>query len=316
MDIVVIIQQMVMIFILIMIGAVLYKLKIISDDTGKGLSGIIVNVTNPAMLITSALECEEKLSNGQLARAAIIFAVMYVILIIFAFLIPIILRVEKKERYVYNLMSIFGNVGFMGIPIASAVLGQESLIIVSVCNLEFGLLIYTYGMAVIKKAATEADPNFKDNCKYPILKIFNVGTLASVLTIILYVFNIRLPYIAESTLSYAGRSTTFLSMVVLGISVIKMKPSEIFGNFKMYIFVVLRTILIPIIVYFAGRIVTDNELMLNTLVIMTAVPVANLPLMLIKQYGQDEKTVSSGIILSTVLSLVTIPLVCYILTFV
>ena len=309
MSIAVIIQQMIMIFILIIVGGVLYKTKILSEAASKEISGIIINVTNPAMLITSALESAEKLAPDQIGIAFIAFGGMYVLLFLLAYLLIPILKIEKQDRYAYKLMFIFANVGFMGIPIASAVIGPESLIFVSICNLLFSIIIYTYGISIIRKAAIEQKTQADVPKGKMFLKMINAGTIAAVVTIIFYLMDISLPNIVTETLSYAGRCTTFLSMIVLGVSVVKMKPKEIFGKPRMYLFVLIRLIIVPLIVIFVAKRFISSELMVNTILVMASVPMGNMPLMFSKQYGLREDDISTGIILSTVLSLLTIPVV-------
>lgn len=135
MSIAVVLQQMVIIFLLIGIGMILYRRGMISEEGSKQISGLIINVTNPALLICSALEEGPKASLRELGIALAVYAVIFVILIAFGFLLPHILRVPKNLHYAYQMLTVFGNVGFIGIPLASAVLGSESLIFVSIFNL-------------------------------------------------------------------------------------------------------------------------------------------------------------------------------------
>ena len=207
------------------------------------------------------------------------------------------------------MLSIFGNVGFIGIPLASAVLGSESLIYVSIFNLLFNLLIYTFGVSVLEKtAASQTDR--KTPSQGRLQKLVNAGTISAAATIIFYLGNFHVPVIVSSTLTYAGRATTFLSMLVLGVSVAQMAPKEIFSHPKLYAFALLRQILVPVGCILLMRGFVDNKLILNTMLLMVAVPAANMPLMLAKQMDMDTDAISQGIILTTVLSLVTVPLAC------
>ena len=149
MSITVVLQQMIMIFILIGVGMLLYKKEMLSEITSKQISGIIVNVTNPALLICSAFREGPKASLRELGMASAVFLVIYAILLAVSFLIPRILRVPNNYHYSYQMLTVFGNVGFIGIPLASAVLGTESLIFVSIYNLIYNVLIYTFGISLL-----------------------------------------------------------------------------------------------------------------------------------------------------------------------
>ena len=151
-------KQMIMIFAMILIGVYLYKSKHLSDETSKQLSWIIVNVTNPVTLLIAALSDREKLGAGEVGIAFIAFTMLYVILIAMAYLIPVVLRVSPDGRYAYRMLTIFSNVGFIGIPFTSAVLGQKSLIFVSICGLIYNVIIYTYGIAYLKSVSVKQHP--------------------------------------------------------------------------------------------------------------------------------------------------------------
>ena len=129
------------------------------------------------------------------------------------------------------------------------------------------------------------------------------------LTIFFYLGDFKVPAIISSTLTYAGRTTTFLSMLVLGISVAQMAPKDIFSHPKLYAFTLIRQILLPIGFTLILGLFLGEPLILNTAALMLAVPAGNMPLMLSKQLHVDESTISQGIILTTILSLITIPLV-------
>lgn len=310
MSITVVLQQMIMIFILIGIGLLLYKKEMLSEMTSKQISGIIVNVTNPALLICSAFQDGPKVSLPELGIALGIYLIVYAILIAVSFLIPRILRVPDMYHYSYQMLTIFGNVGFIGIPLASAVLGAQSLIFVSIYNLIFNILIYTFGISLLQKAAAKQSPDSDTTVTSPVWKkLINAGTISAAVTIIFYLSNFSVPVIVSSTLNYMGQATTLLSMLVLGASVAQMAPKDIFSHSKLYGFTLLRQILVPIGCILLLRPFIQNPLILNTMALMLAVPAANMPLMLSKQLHVDTDTISQGIILTTILSLATIPLV-------
>ncbi len=315
MSITVVLQQMVIIFILIGIGMILYRSKMLSEETSKQISGIIINVTNPALLICSAFDDGPKVSLRELSIAFVSYAAVFALLIVIGFLIPCLLRVPKRLHYTYQMLTIFGNVGFIGIPLASAVLGSESLIFVSIFNLLFNLLIYTFGVSMLQRAAAgqaaDADSIPRHNSTSGRLqKLVNAGPISAVFTIVFYLGDFHVPVVISSTLSYTGRATTLLSMLVLGVSVAQMAPKDIFSHPRLYLFTLLRQILVPIGCVLLLRGLIDNKLILNTMLLMVAVPAANMPLMIAKQMDMDTESISQGIILTTVLSLVTVPAAC------
>ena len=310
MSITVVLEQMCIIMILIFTGAFLFRQKMLSEDTSRQLSGLIVNITNPAVLICSAFDDSPKVPLQTLGLSLCVFVISYGILILFAYLIPLVLRVPNHARYSYRMLTVFGNVGFIGIPLASAVLGSGSLIFVSINNLIYNVLVYTYGISTLKKASIAQHPDAAPTEPENILhKLVNAGTVSAVLTIIFYLCDFNVPTIISSSLTYAGRTTTFLSMLVLGVSVAQMAPKDIFSHPKLYIFTLIRQILLPVSFTLLLGLFIKEPLILNTTALLLAVPAGNMPLMLSKQLHVNESTISQGIILTTLLSLVTIPVV-------
>lgn len=341
----VVISQMIMIFLLIAIGFGLSRSSHLTSESSRDLSWIVLNITNPITILVAAIEDEQKVSAMELAVAFALFIGIYIFLGIVAYLLPILMRVERDDRYSYRYLSVFSNVGFIGIPFCSAVLGVHSLIYVSICSLVFNLIAYTVGMSAMEKVGMRQNGAVKrggvdsrenltggdtgmggdstsgeSRCSGEggarktmagLKKVVNSGTIFSILTIVVYIMDIKFPSVIMNTLSYIGRSTTFLSMIVLGVSVASLSVKEIFGKPVLYVFTLLRQIVVPIALIFVLKPFVDNTLLLQTAIIMVAMPCANLPLMMAKQYRAKEDTISSGIMLTTFCAILTIPIVTW-----
>ena len=339
----VVISQMIMIFLLIAIGFGLSRSSHLTSESSRDLSWIVLNITNPITILVAAIEDEQKVSAMELAVAFALFIGIYIFLGIVAYLLPIVMRVERDDRYSYRYLSVFSNVGFIGIPFCSAVLGVHSLIYVSICSLVFNLIAYTVGMSAMEKVGMRQNGAVKrggvdsrenltggdagmggdstsgeSRCSGEsgarktmagLKKVVNSGTVFSILTIVVYIMDIKFPSVIMNTLSYIGRRTTFLSMIVLGVSVASLSVKEIFGKPALYVFTLLRQIVVPVALIFVLKPFVDNTLLLQTAIIMVAMPCANLPLMMAKQYRAKEDTISSGIMLTTFCAILTIPIV-------
>ena len=292
-------QQMVIIFLLILTGYIVYRKGIVKAEISKGISALVVNVCNPAILIRSAFERDASITNENLLLAMLGCALMYVILLAASRILPGVLRVEPKWRNHYALMSIFGNTGFIGIPLVSAVLGSQALIYVAIVNAYFNLLFYTFGIWLAD--GSQSGFSWKN--------FLNIGNLPIAVTIVLFLWNVKLPVVITSTIDYIANTTTFLAMVVIGISLARTRLLDIFTEKRLYVFIVLRFLVIPVFTGFLLRMFIKDALVYGTIVLMAAVPIANLPLMRVEETGGDGTLLSKGIILSTILSLVTIPIV-------
>lgn len=110
-----------------------------------------------------------------------------------------------------------------------------------------------------------------------------------------------------------GRSTTFLSMLVLGTAVGQMPLRRIFSNLRLYPFTALRLILLPVLCIRLLRLLSGDMLLISTTALLLAVPAGNMPLILSRQRNADTETLSQGILLTTLLSLLTIPITALLL---
>lgn len=295
----IVLQQMLIIFILIMVGYVTCKKGIISAEMSRGISALVVNVCNPSILIRSVFSVDDTVTNEKVLLAVLAGAVMYILLLAFSCIIPRCLKVEKKWKNHYAMMCIFGNTGFIGIPLVSAVLGDQALIFVAVVNAYFNLIFYTYGIRLAEG----------EKGRFSWKNFLNVGNISIVITILLFFLRPQLPKVITSSIDYMADTTTFLAMVVIGISLARSNLKDIFTQKKLYVFIALRFLIVPVVIGLILKLFIHDELIYGVMVLLSAVPVANLPLMRIEETGGDGQMLSRAIILSTILSVITIPAV-------
>jgi hypothetical protein len=295
----IVLQQMIMIVLLMLTGYVAYKKKILNDSASTALSSLVVNVCNPALLIGSSFDRDPSVTNESLLLALAAGAVMYFVLILVSFVIPRILRVEKKEKNIYAMMCIFGNTGFIGIPLITALLGSGALIYVVIVMGYFTLVFYTYGYYL----------SGGEDSRFSLKNLLNIGNLSLVAAIIIFLWQPKIPALIESTVNYMSDATIFLAMVVIGINLAHADLRSIFTQPKLYGLIALRFVLVPILFSMLLRLFVKDGMVYGVMVILSAVPVGNLPLMRLEEIGEDGTVLSQGIILSTILAVVTIPVV-------
>ncbi|MCR5233898.1 MAG: AEC family transporter [Lachnospiraceae bacterium] len=307
----VVIEQMIMITLLIALGYYAYKKRILTDEGTRGISALIVTITNPCLMVYSMLSSEERISGRGLLIGLLSAVVVYVLLLMMAVFLPMLFRVKKDERYCYFMLCVFGNIGFIGIPLTNAVLGPDALVYVCFHNLIFCLLIYTLGIRIIRDAAGEKVGSGDSGMSFrrTVLNMINTGTVSAVAALIIYVAGWELPKVIMTTCDYAGRATTFLSMMVLGAAVARMSVKEAVSNVKLLGFSLIRLLIVPVVIVFILRLFISDPLTVNTAALMLAVPAGNMPLIMATQHRLDARTLSDGIILTTVMSVLTIPVV-------
>ncbi|MGN0466241.1 MAG: AEC family transporter [Lachnospiraceae bacterium] len=310
MSIEIVFQQMIVIFIMVLIGYYLYRTSKLDEHSSKHISAIVSNVCNPVVIVNAALTNTIEIGIQEFFSGIVVSFSLYIVLILISFIIPKLLRVEKGTEFAYQMMAIYANTGFIGIPLVSAIL-PDALFYVTLNNIAYNIFFYTHGVFVIEKAASEK----KTGQKQSFLKSFiNMGTVSGVIALFLYIFPADVPTVLDETFHYVGRSTTFLSMLVMGVALGKMGMKNLFIRKKVvYIFMFIRLLVIPIGLTLIMKLFFDNELLVGANAFMLAVPAGNMPLIIAQQNDMDTEILSRGIILSTIFSIITIPIVTLVL---
>ena len=295
-------EQMIVLFFLMGVGFFGYKKNIITEESGKKLSAIVVNIANPAMILTGCMG-DEKIEGQELLMMVGIVVAMYSVLLLLALIIPRILRVKKGSRGPYQVMTIFSNIGFMGFPVITALYGSGALLYASLFMIPYNILIYTYGVA----AMSAGKSSMKDS--FSIRKILNVGVIACIVTMIVYLLQIPVPSFIKSTATHLSNLTAPLSMMVIGASLATIDLKKLFMDGKLLLFSVIKLIVIPVVGMVIIRQFVDNEIICGVCMVMLATPVGSMTAMLAQQYEGDYEMASKGVALTTVLSVATMPLV-------
>lgn len=294
----IVLQQMAVIAILVGIGFFLQKRSVLGKKGDKILSKIVVDICNPALVVSTILSGNISVTHQDFLKGLVIGAALYASFCLLGLIIPRILRLPKDERRFYNLMTIYTNVGFLGIPVAKAVLPEDAIVYVIICNVAYSVLFYTHGILVISGAKEKIKP----------VMMLNPGVLMSLLALVIFWFDLSFPPILENSFNYIGNPTVFLSMVLLGTAVAKSDLIRDIKDARLWIFILIRMILVPLMVVFVLRMLGAPDVMVKTFCLMSAVPVGNLPLIQAQKTGQRTDILSKGIIVTTVFSFISITL--------
>ena len=181
------------------------------------------------------------------------------------------------------------------------------MFIASMYNLIFSLLVFTFGINQVSSAGngTKQKFNVKMLCT-PML-------ITTVLSLILYLTNAPFHPMVVEVLELLDKITAPASMLVIGCALAAYPMKQIFGKWQVYVMSLFRLIILPVATWAVLRLFITNEQILSVLVVMTALPVATNGSLLCAKYGGDESTAASGLFISTILSLATLPLLLQIL---
>ena len=294
----IIFQKLLVLFGFMLIGYLSYKKKWISDDTSSQISGLIVNIFNPALIISGVIGSVGNGNWNLVIMDLILAVILFVVLILISPAFVRILGVKKDERNIYAVMLIFSNLGFMGIPIIEELYGRGAIFYVALYTLVYNILFYTYGIYLFEKERA-MQTGQKAKIIFHWKKMINPGMVA--------------PAPAVSFVQYLGNAAIPLSMIITGVSLAKMPLIEVFKDIKMYQFTFLKMLVIPMIAAFAIRLFHLDPVLSGIMVLMFGMPNGSMAVMMAIDYGLDSSICSRGIVLTTLLSIITLPIVAYLI---
>lgn len=301
MDIMVVFQTMLKLFLLLVLGFVLFKCHIFDEYTNKKISALIVNVASPMLIISSIAGVEG--SNKSIVFLMIGAGIlMYIGFIILGKIINRIFPFPKKDWPVYECMVVFANTGFMGYPVLLDVFGQEAGFYASLIHMAFNFFVYTYAIMCLTKGD---DSEFKLNFK----QLLTPGIILIFVGIFIYLFDIQLPSVLMDTINSVGSLTAPLSMMMIGSSLAVYPIKDSFTDWRSYVFAFVRLMIVPFVTMIMCRLLHIDAYYANITIITNAMPVGSMVLMLATQYNANVKIVTRNIVVSTLLSVITIPIV-------
>ena len=298
-------EQMILLFVLILIAYIASKVKLLPANANKVLADLVVNITNPATILYAVATSSHALSNGAVLSILAITTLTLGGQILFAHTYTKVLRLERRPAGVYRFMLVFSNCGFLGYPVVRALFGADAVFVASMYNLIFQILSFTYGVRQVGGDPTSRQVSPK--------MFMTPMVITSVLALILYLINVPFHPMVVETLSLLDRITSPASMLVIGCALAAYPLKTIFGRWHVYLFCVMRLIVIPVIVWAVLRLFITDPLILGVMVVLSAMPAATNTVLLCAKYNGDESTAASGLFVSTLLSLLTMPVLLRIL---
>jgi len=297
--------QTLVLFLFMAIGFGAGKSRILDEAGGKGISRLLVNFILPALIVESMQRpFTPELRDLAFEMLGVSFSA-YAIAFPLAWLLVRAIGAKGGERGAHVFGAIFSNCAFMGFPVVEAILGKEAIFAASVANIPFQLLAFSIGPYILAKTAG-------GSVKLGVSSFVTPAAVASVLGLGLFIGGLSLPPPLGNALTLLGDTTTPLSMILIGSIVSRMNFRRAVGSFRLYATSLYRLALFPGFLYALLRLLGFKGLLLSLPVILAAMPVAANSAILAEAYGGDAETASSLVLVSTLLSLLTIPVLALI----
>ena len=224
---------------LILLGLVLTKLHLLDEKGSAVLSTLVVHVFNPALIISSVCEGGLQTQGDTVIEAIICGVFLYALLILIAIVVYMRSKALEEEVSICKMIVIFSNTAFVGYPILRALYGDFAVFVFSLMHLPFNILIFTYGRSLLQKG---------NHQKMTVKDIFSIGTVSSIVALILYFGNISVPVRVADFFGILGDACVPLSMIVIGVSLAHASWKNVLKSKNINMVVFLRLIVLPILI--------------------------------------------------------------------
>ncbi len=294
-------SQMVQLFSILIIGYILCKRDVMNADFTRRLNKIVVNVTLPALILSAVLGAEGS-DNALVFYLFGLAVVMFLALPFVTLGVAKLMRFPKQEEGLYAFMMAYSNIGFMGYPVIRAVYGDIGVFYTSIFNIMFNVSGFTLGIWLIHRGSGSKAP-------FTPKKLLSPGILFSALAIVFYLLKVQLPDPVCELIRTIGNLTTPLAMLLIGATLGQIPLKEVFNDWHMYPFAVVKQILLPLALWPLIRLVTSDPMIRGIMLVLMAMPVANTSVLFATEFGLAEKTAAKNVFFTTLVSILTVPLV-------
>jgi predicted permease len=296
------IEVMLTLFVIVIVGYVAGKLGYLGGDFDRQLSRLVINITCPALILSSSMTGELP-DRRFILPLLLISIVTYIILTGAAFLLPRYMTKRKEDRGAIGFALMFGNVGFMGYPVVASIFGHEAVFYAAVLNVVNTFTVFTIGTILITGSSNIEGKRFEKKVLY------STPMLAAYLTMLIVALEINnIPGFICQSLTMLGNITVPAALLIIGSSMSQLPIRSLLGNTTVYLTTALRLALLPLAVYYLTRLMGFSQLVVNINTVVIAMPVATYGTILCLKYGKDTTLMAEVTFITTLLSMISIPL--------
>ncbi|MGI5977735.1 MAG: AEC family transporter [Candidatus Limivicinus sp.] len=301
-------SKMFVFLVLMLIGYAGARKKFFGPDFAKSASKLVINVFLTASILSSVVGKKPDISNSQLMKILLLMALIVVISYILALITVRLFKLGGENSPVAVLLISVMNNMFVGLPIVQDLYGPTAVLYIMVSNIPFNIILYTFGAWLLKRGRGNGEKSsfrFKD--------ILSAPLIAALAAFLLFLTDIPIPGFIQELIGSLAGATMPMSMIVIGATLGPINILDAFRDKKVYIICFVRLILCPVLIWFIMRFFTNDPTLLATSVVIAGCPSAVIVSVFALQYDYDAVYSSKGVLATTTLSLVTMPLIISIL---
>ncbi|MCR5471459.1 MAG: AEC family transporter [Prevotella sp.] len=298
---------MMTLFALVVVGYIGGKQGFLGGDFDRQLSKLVINITCPALILSSAMTGELP-DKRFILPLLLISAITYIILACVAFSLPRYITSRKKDEGPIGFALMFGNVGFMGYPVVASIFGHEAVFYAAVLNVVNTFAVFTIGTVLITGKSKVEGERFQKKVLY------STPMLAAYLTMGIVALDIdNIPEAISQPLTMLGNITVPAALLIIGSSMSNLSLRAMLGNRTVYATTLFRLALLPIGIHYLMGTLGFSSFVVNINTLVIAMPVATYGTILCLKYEKDTTMITEVTFITTLLSMISIPLLVMLL---
>lgn len=293
-------------FVILIVGYILGKKNIINSTASKNLSKLIIAVGQPALIINSITNKRYSEDSLKLALISLAFAfAMHIAMALISYFACIKIK-DLNERKITEFAMVFGNIGFLGIPVMGALFPDNGAFVASFFVVSFNILLWIIGLGIIARK--------RDDIKLTVKKIFiNKGTVPSLIGFIIFLIpaffpSFTMPEFVSKSISYLASLCTPISMLIIGALLATRTAKQIFGSWKVYYLCLFKLAIIPLLFCVIMKIFGFSDFWILFITAVSAMPSASSTSMFAELYDTAPGYSAQCVGTSTLISVATMPL--------
>jgi len=304
----VVLRQIAVLAILVLVGIIASRAKVITTASKDVLARIIFYVTLPALLFTNFSKVDltpELLSSSMQTLLLSLFVLLFMLLM--GSLTARLFGLRGSHEAIFRLHSMLGNIIYLGLPLIATQFGREGLLYASLFVLVSNILMWTVGVAIVAPGSSFSPGQI-------LAKLFNINTIAILSGFALFLLSVKLPPIIIDSVGALGSTTTYLSMIYIGAMLYYADGKKMLKNRNVYLLSFNRLLLVPFLLigifallnYFFPDLLRRE--VLNVVVMQAAMPCMVNVVIMVNILGKDDDIATANVFVSTILSIITLPL--------
>lgn len=303
----IVLEQLEIFVVYILIGIFAVKMHFLDRDKLGVLSGCIAKLLLPLLIFTNTINGttrEQFLSSILIILLAL---VLYCILYLMAAVLAKVLKLDADRKNLYRACTMFGNCGFMGIPIITALYPEQGGLYIAMYTVIDQIALWTVGMNLTAPASNTDTLPVSERLR----KMINPATVAILAGVFVVLSGIRIPAVVITALSKTGAAASPLAMIYLGGVFCYIKFSDYLKCREIYVTILIKMMLLPVIVYSVlCRIPAVSQNIAVTIGILCALPTMSSVAMIAENQHSDSNYVAGFIFVTTLISIITLPVIC------